>query len=211
MRYLAIGNSLTLHGKCDYWWNEVGMAATCAEKDYFHRVLRYLEETCGAAEGRAYNFAAWETQHEDRAARLPDLDALLAEGPDLITLQLGENARELATWEADFTRLIRYIQRGAPGAKLLVLGDFWAEAGRDEGKARAAAACGVPFLPLGEIKENAAYQCGLGTAVLGDDGTPHTVEHPGVAKHPGDRGMEAIAARILRTMNDEEWIMNNYC
>lgn len=24
--YLAIGNSITKHKKCDYWWNEIGMA-----------------------------------------------------------------------------------------------------------------------------------------------------------------------------------------
>ena len=36
--YLAIGNSLTLHGICEYWWNECGMAASSLEKDYVHQL-----------------------------------------------------------------------------------------------------------------------------------------------------------------------------
>ena len=34
--YLAIGNSITLHGINDYWWNECGMAASTLENDYVH-------------------------------------------------------------------------------------------------------------------------------------------------------------------------------
>lgn len=26
--YLAIGNSITVHSECNFWWNECGMAAT---------------------------------------------------------------------------------------------------------------------------------------------------------------------------------------
>lgn len=33
---LVIGNSITKHGKCDYWWGEYGMAASKLSNDYFH-------------------------------------------------------------------------------------------------------------------------------------------------------------------------------
>lgn len=33
---LVIGNSITKHGKCDYWWGDYGMAASELNKDYFH-------------------------------------------------------------------------------------------------------------------------------------------------------------------------------
>lgn len=42
--YLAIGNSITKHALADYWWNEMGMAASSEEKDYVHLVASALEE-----------------------------------------------------------------------------------------------------------------------------------------------------------------------
>lgn len=40
---LFIGNSITLHGKCNYWWGEWGMAASDKEKDYVHQLVKRLE------------------------------------------------------------------------------------------------------------------------------------------------------------------------
>lgn len=37
-KYLAIGNSITQHGICDYWWNKHGMAASREDRDYVHLV-----------------------------------------------------------------------------------------------------------------------------------------------------------------------------
>lgn len=44
--YLAIGNSITLHSECDFWWNECGMAATNKDNDYVHIVSKELSENC---------------------------------------------------------------------------------------------------------------------------------------------------------------------
>ena len=60
--------------------------------------------------------------------------------------------------------------------------------------------CGIEYLSLEGINDDKAYQCGLGTAVLDGEGKPHIVEHEGVAAHPGDLGMEAIANRILEAL-----------
>lgn len=45
--YLAIGNSITLHEVCDYWWNECGMASTSKNNDYFHRVIKEFKKIYG--------------------------------------------------------------------------------------------------------------------------------------------------------------------
>ncbi len=42
INYLAIGNSITLHPINSFWWNEIGMAASDAQYDYFHIVLSHL-------------------------------------------------------------------------------------------------------------------------------------------------------------------------
>ena len=36
--------------------------------------------------------------------------------------------------------------------------------------------------------------------VYGNDGQEHTVDHRGVANHPGDKGMQAIADRIIEAL-----------
>ena len=199
--YLAIGNSITKHGFADYWWNECGMAATTAENDYYHIVVNHLEESKGDVNSYALNFSTWETLYTDRAETLEILDYYLDESIDLITVQLGENAANLETFETDFEYMINHIKEAASSAEVLVIGDFWENENRDELKKQAAENCGVKYISLNEIKENKEYECGLGTVVYGDDGEPHTVEHSGVAAHPSDKGMKYIADRIIENIS----------
>lgn len=201
-RYLAVGNSITRHEICDYWWNEVGMAASTADKDYFHLVTAGLEETYGAVEGEAYNFSVWEITDTDRAQTIQLLDLKLNEDLDLVTVQLSENLPSLTTFESDFEYLIQHIREKAPNARILILDDFWYQ-NRGYIKAVVAARSGITFVSLAEIRGNTDYQCGLGTVVYDADGGEHIVEHAGVAGHPGDSGMQYIADAILAALATE--------
>lgn len=40
----------------------------------------------------------------------------------------------------------------------------------------------------------------MGTVVFDKDGKKHLIEHDGVAKHPGDKGMEAIAGKVVEKL-----------
>ena len=195
--YLAIGNSITIHGICDYWWNEVGMAASDDEHDYYHLVVDSLEKKYNNVKSYAYNFATWEIQSTDRDESFMLIDAYLNKKIDLVTIQLGENAYDLTTFETDYESLIKYIKEKAPNAQIIVVGDFWGEENRDTMKINAANACNVIYVSLEEIKDNVDYQCGLGTIVYDENGVEHIVEHSGVASHPSDKGMEYIAKKII--------------
>ena len=195
--YLAIGNSITIHPLNEYWWNECGMAATTAENDYVHLVASALD-----AKSDAYNFATWEMMGHDRGETLSLLDGLISEELDLVTIQLSENASDLSTFESDFEELIRYVQKGAPDAQILVIGDFWDKERKDEMKQKACEETGVEFISLDEIKGLEEYQCGMDTKVYDSDGSSHTVEHAGVADHPGDTGMKWIADRIIEVVKE---------
>lgn len=198
-QYLAIGNNITIHGITDYWWNECGMAASRADKDYVHLVEAHLKSTHPDTEvsTSAFNYTAWETENVDRAGTYGALDPYLNADLDLVTIQLSENVTDITTFQTDFEALIRYIQAAAPEAQIIVIDDFWIEDEKVVEKAAAAENTGVQFASLFDIKGNQEYQCGLGTIVYDADGNEHTVEHEGVAVHPGDNGMEYIAQAVI--------------
>lgn len=98
--------------------------------------------------------------------------------------------------------MIRYVQKEAPDAQVLVIGDFWDKEQKDAMKQQACEATGVDFISLDEIKGLEEYQCGMNTTVFDSEGNPHTVEHSGVAKHPGDAGMKWIADRIIEVVKE---------
>lgn len=163
--YLAIGNSITWHGIADYWWNEIGMAASSADKDYVHRVVSYLQDQYGQVNYNAYNFYVWEVQGADRAETLQLLDEYLDEKLNLVTIQLGENVTDMETFETDYEELIRYVQQKAPEAQIIVVDEFWRDDNKSAQKVEAVNNTGVQFVNLDEIKEKAEYQCGIGTMV----------------------------------------------
>ena len=100
--YVAIGNSITKHVINDYWWNEIGMAATSQDKDYVHLISSYLEDLHGEVCMNAVNFSVWEMQVADRAETYQILDYYLDERLDLVTIQLGENVNDTVTYEEDY-------------------------------------------------------------------------------------------------------------
>lgn len=195
--YLAIGNSITKHALADFWWNEIGMAATNEEFDYYHIVVDYLKRTYGEVNTHVLNFSVWERLSSDRSKALELIDAYLSTELDLVTIQLGENASDISTFESDYEELINYVKNKAPEAKIVVVGDFWSNGERDSFKAKAAKNCGALFADLSEIRDVKKYQCGLGTIVYDDKGQPYTVEDMGVAAHPGNNGMNEIANSII--------------
>lgn len=198
--YLAIGNSITKHGICDYWWTETGMASSSAEKDYVHLVEFYLTKSmCREVRTCAYNFCLWETQSNDRAELLVMLDKYLGTELNLVTIQLGENVCDTTTYEKDFRELIDYVRDRAPRAQIIVIDDFW-DSEKCVIKQSVVNKMKVDFVSLPEIRKKSEYQCGLGTIVYDVDGNQHIVEHSGVACHPGDRGMQYIADEIIKAI-----------
>lgn len=195
--YFAIGNSITVHGENEYWWNNIGMSATSIDKDYVHLVAAGIQNITGSVTVNAYNFYPWEVQVDDRAETFTLLDFMLDTQPDIISIQLSENVLDMSHYQSDWEELIRYVQNKCPNAQIIIIDDFWYGGDKSTLKKKAADNTGVQFVSLSAIRNNEAYKCGLGTTVYDADGNPHIVEHEGVAKHPNDAGMQYIADGIL--------------
>ena len=199
--YLAIGNSITKHDICDYWWNEIGMAASIEDKDYVHLLSNSLENRHEDVFTYAYNFYIWEAQSTDRAETLELLEPYLDSMLNLVTIQLSENVSNMDTFEKDFAELVNYVHEKAPKAQIVIIDDFWDNGDKSIIKERIATEHGLQFVDLDEIKGKLSYQCGLGTIVYDADGSLHKVEHDGVAVHPGDLGMKYIADAVMETID----------
>lgn len=176
------------------------MAASRVDKDYYHRVVNFLKQKHKKVNSEVVNLAVWEVQSHDRSETFMFFEPYLSDKLDLVTIQFGENVSVINTFKQDLIVLINYVKRKCPKAKILVVGNFWKNINIDELKYSAAVACKVDYVSLEGIKDNQYYFAGMGTVVYDKDGGKHIIEHEGVAVHPGDKGMEAIAGRIVEML-----------
>ncbi len=109
--YLAIGNSITLHTTCNYWWANCGMAASEPSKDYFHLVTEELRKHNYTVNSCVCSSYVWEIITHDRYEALTLIDSYLNENINIITIQLGENVSDLSNFESDYTYLINHIKQ----------------------------------------------------------------------------------------------------
>lgn len=199
--YLALGNSITQHEPCSYWWGDWGMCASAPDKDYAHQTAAGIEVFYGKVTYKIVNFSSWEIQPYDRAETLMILDNYLDKDLDLVTIQLGENCYDLGTFKDDYIELIDYIRNKVPDVHVMVLGDVWNYPPRDVLKQEACITAGVPYADMSGMRDNPLYQSGLGYIVWGQDGQQHMIEHSGAARHPSDSGMLYMADVILHSLN----------
>lgn len=192
-RVLYLGNSITLHGPAPAigWTGNWGMAASSADKDYVHRLTAEIARATGQRpEIRVRNIADFERGYPtfDVPQRLKDDIEFQA---DLIILAIGENAAEPTTeaarqeFAAALARLLTSLRHAGKPA-IFVRGSFWPNATKDTLLRQAAADAGATFVDiaaLGRDKSNAAS-------------SERAIEHAGVAGHPGDKGMQALAEAL---------------
>lgn len=196
-RILFLGNSITLHGpKADIGWTgNWGMAASSEDKDYVHLVARALERHTGSApQILVRNIADFERNYATH-----DVDGsmkeLFAFDPDMVVLAIGENVPALGTEDskAQFKAGVMSILRCVLAKRhplVVVRSCFWADAAKDQVLREACEAAGGVFVdagPLGRDAENAAR-------------SERTFAHDGVAGHPGDKGMKALADAIVKAV-----------
>jgi uncharacterized protein len=196
-RILFLGNSITLHGpKADIGWEgNWGMAASTEDKDYVHLVTGALARHTGSMpQVMVRNIADFERHYAtyDVDAQMKDLFAF---DPDLVVLAIGENvpALDSENAKAQFRAGVMNILRCALAkrhALVLVRSCFWAEAAKDQvlkEACREASGIFVNAGPLGQEPANAAR-------------SERSFTHDGVAGHPGDKGMKALADAIVQAV-----------
>ncbi|MDB5352875.1 MAG: hypothetical protein JWN86_4122 [Planctomycetota bacterium] len=196
-KILFLGNSITLHGPAPDigWTGDWGMAASAREKDYVHRLLdRITKEAGGVPKTMIRNIADLERKQTDFNISETLKDELAFEA-DVVILAIGENAPSPKTDEArkrfaDTLRelLAQLARHGHP--KVFVRSEFWPDAEKDRLLKQACDDAGGVFVDLGKIAADPKNSAR----------SERQIEHAGVAGHPGDKGMSAIADELWAAM-----------
>lgn len=189
-KVLFLGNSITLHGPAPKigWNGNWGMAASTQEKDYVHLLLEQIAKSAGGKPAvMVKNIADFERKLMDFDLK-EGMKQELAFEADLVIVAIGENASALKTEEDKakyreaFSKLLGELNNhGQP--TLVVRSSFWAEPAKDQIMKQACEEAGGVFVDnskLGSDESNFAR-------------SERKIEHAGVAGHPGDKGMQAIA------------------
>ena len=199
-KVLFLGNSITLHGPAPKigWVGNWGMAASAPEKDFVHIVTRSLAKSSGAEpETMVKNIATFERQHANY-----DLKTNLKEAfefrADLVIVAIGENVPQLKSEEskAQFADSLGELLQGLKASSrptIVVRSCFWANQAKDQILKQACQDVDGIFVdigPLGKDESNYAR-------------SERDFAHKGVAAHPGDNGMQAIADAILNAINSQ--------
>ncbi len=198
---LFLGNSITMHGpKQDIGWTgNWGMAASTEEKDFVHIVVRSLPKRTGAApEVMIKNIAEFERQYAtyDAEAKLKDA---LTFGADIIILAIGENVPGLNSEgsKLQFGNGLRKLLRGLRADKhptIVVRSCFWPNQAKDQVLKQVCQELGGVFVDIGRLAKDESHYAR----------SERKFEHAGVAAHPGDKGMAAIAGAILEAINKHQ-------
>ncbi|QDU52926.1 SGNH/GDSL hydrolase family protein [Gimesia panareensis] len=196
-RVLFLGNSITLHAPAPKigWKGNWGMAASCAEKDYVHLVTQALTKSQGQPpKTLVKNIAAFERNYASYNLNESLKDAFSFK-PDLVIVAIGENVPQLksdeekASFKASVDELLKLVQSESQPT-IIVRSSFWPNPAKDSALKAACQQAGGTFVDISALSKNEANYAR----------SERKFEHAGVAAHPGDRGMQAIADAIVKSL-----------
>lgn len=186
VKILFLGNSITRHGKAEAlgWYGDWGMAASCEENDYVHRLVSYLEHDGKRVSYCVANLSEWE-RSRDSSLLKSRYAAARAFQANVVIVRLGENAQlaeSLHTFMPCYANMVEFFSDH--GARVVLTDLFWEYEPFDRFVKELAAKKGYAFVPLHDLGDRDEMKA------------KGRFAHAGVAAHPGDQGMAEIAKRI---------------
>ncbi|MBP5284927.1 MAG: SGNH/GDSL hydrolase family protein, partial [Kiritimatiellae bacterium] len=192
-RMLFLGNSITWHQYYPSigWEHEWGMAASEESKDWVHLFAGgYGQATDTAPVMRVRNIAdferGWDSFDVENDA---DLALDVAFAPDIVIVAIGENVPDVSSSQAAFNAKFKALCEKFPSVissgKFLIRAPFWNNPTLDAIMLEVAEELGTLYVDS-SVCDTPANRAGEYASVNG-----------GIAAHPGDSGMAAMAAQML--------------
>jgi hypothetical protein len=183
---VIVGNSITRHpAKPEIGWNnDWGMAASAREKDFVHLLINRFQQKAPGAQVKFQNIAEWERTYWKYD--LSRLDTVKTFKPDLLIVRLGENVQKdsvaIMKFQTYFPQLLDRL--ASDSTRIVVASSFWPGNPAIAVMKQVCEQRGVTYLALDHLDADPKNKA-LG--LFAD---------PGVAIHPSDQGMQAIADAI---------------
>lgn len=201
-KVLIMGNSLTLAG------GQIGMAASNPSLDYYSIVKNKLMSiNSNVVVKPRLGAGQWESETTSDGRQevfddviSPQLDA----DTDVVIVQLIDNINtdaKKATFEADAETLIKNIKNKAPKARVFWIARWFADDNLLAELKEACQAAGATQIDITDIARMSDTKSYIGATRTGADGTTWTVKSSGEAAHPGDKGMQLIADRVIESIS----------
>lgn len=198
-RILCIGNSITRHGVSQYtikklkWYNEIGMAASCEENDYAHRLGALIQKTIPNRPVELY-FANVNTLLAQKGTG-PAINKNVPH-PNLIIIQTGEHEgpgkTKAAIAKAYEAYLLKPCLQLSPCPFIICVGVWYPSDGKpyggwvrtiDKAYVSACSKYSIPYVSVESLAMDPECR-GWG-------------QHPGVKWHPNDKGMKGYAKLLF--------------
>ena len=194
---LFVGNSITAHLPLPEvgWMQKNGMAATDPDSDYVHRTLRYLEAK-GVPARAEYGLRDCDGCSGVFEEHRGNFEAIMDRiRPRWAVVQLGENLidfRADAPTTLEFRALLLELRKG--GTFPIFCITAWGNASLEDPQNRTlqSAMRGIPKVHLVDITSAAADPANYGDSSV--------YWNAAVQWHPGNRGMDAIAAILADSL-----------
>lgn len=202
-RALLIGNSL-LTG-----FGEYGMCASGPEHDFCAHVthaLRAARPDVSIHKLRISDFEGCTDMAQARAWMRGPLQEALEAKPEFIIIQCGDNVNtpeKLAVYRTSCEELLAFIRRALPEAQVALMGEWYATEEKQTLMAEACRRMGCAFVDIEGLR-NERTMGKVGNRYLLEDGAQGVIDSEGVASHPGDAGMEAIAWKTMDVLGIRE-------
>lgn len=197
-RILFLGNSITLHEpRAEIGWTgNWGMAASAREKDYVHILAQSISAITGTSPViMIENIGDFERQYE--TYDLSRLKKAIQFKADTVIVAIGENMPNVGSEESK-TRLkesllkLLMAVKDAGNPTIIVRSSFWPDKTKDEVLKQACEDVGGVFVDISGLSKDESHYAR----------SERSYAHNGVAAHPGDKGMQAIANALLPAMKN---------
>lgn len=190
----VFGNSITRHApsKPLGWYGDWGMAASDSGLDFVSQLAKMLTDKSGTS-WKADTMSGVDLEQGPASYKLPELAQKLAQKADIVVVELGDNFHDTpvtpATAFADgYARALAGLKPA--NGKLMCVSTWWVSAPKNKIIADACQAAGGTYVDISGLQSVAANVAG----------SEQRIANKGVAAHPGDQGMKAIAQRIVNAV-----------
>ena len=196
---LFIGNSLLVG------FGQFGMCASNAQSDYYYHVTQAIlkKNASFTADRAAGTSLEGATSDETQNTAYSSISSKLSADLDLVIVQLSDNTNNAESIAyllgGGAKRLLTKIRTACPKARVVWAAAWYSSTEKLNAIQKACAYTGCLFVDFSDLRTS-ENQGAIGNTITYPDGSSSTVEASGVASHPGDKGMKAIADRLLEKL-----------